>query len=76
MIQLKKTRFSRRCSNFPVHATYANYASFLKNFVPYISDFLSGIKFDGVVKSPKLVMPDLIRHPEHIENTGFRPTPE
>jgi len=21
-------------------------------------------------------MPDLIRHPEHIENTGFRPLPE
>jgi len=21
-------------------------------------------------------MPDLIRHPEHIENTGFRPPPE
>jgi hypothetical protein len=22
------------------------------------------------------VMPDLIRHPEHIEMTGFRPSPE
>ncbi|WP_319523744.1 hypothetical protein [uncultured Desulfosarcina sp.] len=31
---------------------------------------------DGLVKSTKLVMPDLIRHPEHIEITGFRPAPE
>jgi len=38
--------------------------------------FFSGIKDDGLVKSPRLVMPDLIRHPEHIENTGFRPPPE
>jgi len=33
-------------------------------------------KFDGLVKSPKNVMPDLIRHPEHIEITGFRLPPE
>jgi len=26
--------------------------------------------FDGPVKSPKNVMPDLIRHPEHVEITG------
>ncbi len=31
---------------------------------------------DGLVKNAGLVMPDLIRHPEHIENTGFRPLPE
>jgi hypothetical protein len=25
------------------------------------------------MKSPQIVMPDLIRHPEHIELPGFRP---
>jgi len=32
--------------------------------------------FDGFVKSPKFVMPDLIRHPESTEITGFRLSPE
>jgi len=31
---------------------------------------------DGFVKSPKTVMPDLIRHPEVIVFTGFRLSPE
>ena len=31
---------------------------------------------DNLVKSPKTVMPDLIRHPEVIEFTGFRLSPE
>ncbi|MEA1946204.1 MAG: hypothetical protein U9N83_02745 [Thermodesulfobacteriota bacterium] len=30
------------------------------------------VKIDEIVKSPKTVMPDLIRHPELIEFTGFR----
>jgi len=29
------------------------------------------INLDKLVKSPKTVMPDLIRHPEFIEITGF-----
>ncbi len=33
------------------------------------------IKIDGPVKSRSYVMPDLIRHPEAIEKTGFRPSP-
>jgi hypothetical protein len=33
-------------------------------------------KLDEFVKSPEIVMPDLIRHPEHIEFTGFRLSPE
>jgi hypothetical protein len=28
-------------------------------------------KFDAFVKSPQIVMPGLIRHPEHIELTGL-----
>jgi len=32
--------------------------------------------FDGCVKSPKFVMPDLIRHPKSSEITGFRLSPE
>jgi hypothetical protein len=32
---------------------------------------IATIKFDESVKSPKTVMPDLIRHPEPIEITGF-----
>jgi hypothetical protein len=31
---------------------------------------------DAFVKSPRIVMPDLIRHPELIEFTGFRLSPE
>jgi hypothetical protein len=37
------------------------------------------IDFDGLVKSPKTVMPDLIRHPDGLqllEKTGFRLSPE
>jgi len=34
------------------------------------------INSDNLVKSPKTVMPDLIRHPEVIEFTGFRLSPE
>jgi hypothetical protein len=33
-------------------------------------------ELDGFVKSPRIVMPDLIRHPEAIEFTGFRLSPE
>jgi len=32
--------------------------------------------YDELVKSPLIVMPDLIRHPEHIDFTGFRRSPE
>jgi hypothetical protein len=38
--------------------------------------FYEFIKFDGFVKSLLIVMPDLIRHPEPIEFTGFRLPPE
>ena len=30
------------------------------------------IKFDDSVKNLEIVMPDLIRHPEYMEITGFR----
>jgi len=36
----------------------------------------SNHKSDDFVKSPKFVMPDLIRHPESTEITGFRLSPE
>jgi hypothetical protein len=32
--------------------------------------------FDGFVRIPDFVMPDLIRYPEYAEITGFRPSPE
>jgi len=35
----------RRCFNFPAHATYAKYVSFLENFALCISNFLSKIMF-------------------------------
>jgi hypothetical protein len=38
--------------------------------------FLYVLNLDGLVKSPKTVMPDLIRHPEVIGFTGFRLSPE
>jgi len=44
LIPLKKPDL-RRCFNFPVTAAYAKYASFLENFAPCISVFLSGIRF-------------------------------
>jgi len=31
---------------------------------------------DGLVKSNETVMPDLIRHPEALDITGFRLSPE
>jgi hypothetical protein len=31
---------------------------------------------NGFVKTPRIVMPDLIRHTEPIEFTGFRLSPE
>ena len=36
----------------------------------------STFNFDTFVKSPKFVMPDLIRHPGSTEITGFRLSPE
>jgi hypothetical protein len=38
--------------------------------------FFRQINLDALVKSPKIVMPDLIRHPEVVEFTGFRLSPE
>ena len=34
------------------------------------------LDFDSPVKSPSAAMPDLIRHPEPLEFTGFRLSPE
>jgi len=34
------------------------------------------LNLDELIKSSKTVMPDLIRHPEVIEFTGFRLSPE
>jgi hypothetical protein len=31
---------------------------------------------DGFAKSPQIVMPDLIWHPERVDITGFRLSPE
>jgi hypothetical protein len=49
MIPLKKPDL-RRCFNFPLTATYAKYASFLENFVPCISGFLSEIIFQDFLQ--------------------------
>ncbi|MGD8210312.1 MAG: hypothetical protein PVF32_10655, partial [Desulfobacterales bacterium] len=38
--------------------------------------FCENLKFDGFLKSPQIVMPDLIRHPERVDITGFRLSPE
>jgi len=40
------------------------------------TDTIREAKFDGFVKSPIIVMPDLIRHPEPVEFIGFRLPPE
>jgi len=45
-------------------------------FVTELSRFYIYITLDEFVKSSEIVMPDLIRHPEHIEFTGFRLSPE
>ncbi|MDI6687229.1 MAG: hypothetical protein QME06_03310 [Desulfobacterales bacterium] len=41
-----------------------------------VTAFYELVNFDGLVKSLEIVMPDLIRHPERIEFTGFRLSPE
>ena len=66
MIPLKKPNL-RRCFNFPATATYAKYASFLENFAPCISGFLSGIIFQGFCS--------VIRQ-ELIENLSCMITPQ
>jgi hypothetical protein len=42
---------------------FSSYETTLKNFV-------------GFAKNSEFVMPDLIRHPEFADVTGFRPSPE
>ena len=44
----------------------------------YSSDFTfyEAVNFDALVKSPKTVIPDLIRYPGVVEFTGFRLPPE
>ena len=41
-----------------------------------LPEFIWGAMFDSPVKSPSAVMPDFIRHPEPLEFTGFRLSPE
>jgi hypothetical protein len=41
-----------------------------------VTTFYDSISVDEIVKSPLAVIPDLIRDPEVVEITGFRPTPE
>jgi hypothetical protein len=38
--------------------------------------FLIFMKYDELVNSPKCRHPGEGRGPEHLENTGFRPSPE
>jgi len=33
-----------------------------------LCSFYHNLAFDDFVKNPEIVMPDLIRHPEHIEH--------
>jgi len=46
------------------------------HLIPGKQTFYECIIFDGFVKSLEIVMPNLIRHPERIEFTGFRLSPE
>jgi len=46
----------------------------LKN--EYLRSAFGGTDLDAFAKSPLIVMPDLIRHPEAFEFTGFRLSPE
>jgi len=56
LIPLKKPDL-RRCSNFPVTAAYTvgangdSPSSFLENFAPCVSGFLSGIRFRGFCRA-------------------------
>jgi hypothetical protein len=56
----------------------ADSLSALDNFAPLrlVDGVAQKKKIDEFVKSRCTVMPDLIRHPEHIEMTGFRLSPE
>jgi len=44
--------------------------------ISLFKDLSDLLKFDNLAKSLEIVMPDLIRHPERIEFTGFRLSPE
>jgi len=57
-------RAPRSQPNFPISGWALN------------NDFTGWARFDELVKSARLVMPDLIRHPECIGTTGFRHSPE
>ncbi len=53
------------------------YIEYLWNrFAMFFYKLVEHLKYDDLVKSPKIVMPDLIRHPEVVEFTGFRLSPE
>jgi hypothetical protein len=53
------------------------FSDVVKSFInvhPRIKTLTASV--NSFVKSPQIVMPDLIRHPEAIEITGFRLSPE
>jgi hypothetical protein len=63
----------------PAKAGIQSFQSVRRTWTPVftgVTTFYETVKFDGIVKSPTTVMPDLIRHPEDTEITGFRLSPE
>jgi hypothetical protein len=56
--------------------TFYEFIIYLKAILSLALQIIKGTTFDNPVKSLEIVMPDLIRHPEHIEITGFRLSPE
>jgi len=62
--------------NCPPQGPMFDYAAIVRSWSVFILNIFAFAKGDGFVKSQKTVMPDLIRHPEHIEITGFRLPPE
>jgi len=68
--EARNTKQKRMTKTSMIKTKTAEYSFFVLNF-----EIVSDLRFDGLVKSNETVMPDLIRHPEPLEITGFRLSP-
>ena len=78
----RQKKFKRPCTLRLTPCAFFHYPASLRYRQLVIAAYAMGcvknslFLIDGLVKSPKTVMPDLIRHPEVIGFTGFRLSPE
>ena len=68
-LKLRNTRKAQRRARVPV--VFMGGILYSATAVRWGIEYLA-LNIDETVKSARAVMPDLIRHPEHIEMTGWR----